>query len=190
MMTGLLNYLDPREPLLREMADKVFPGEDLDLQSQSTFCKSGSILRNFIMAHRAFTAAAHHQAVDMVIGTGDDHLGKGDDIAYAHALPAALLGEAAKRGETNTKVMSLFPASRSDGYLPHHIIPPGREDGHIPVIVHGLAEDEHMSMWCYPDDYLDTLAQSFHRAGQFRHLGATALKRHEPEYEDLIGPKL
>ncbi len=169
-------YIDECDPLLAKMADKVFPGEDLDLTKIPTFPRTsehdstGYILRNFIMACRAFDAAIRHEVLDIVIGIGASHLGvKPEGVAHEQSLPAALLREATERGEEDAQVISFFPPIPTGEYLPHVIIPPGREAGHIPLIVHGQAEDMHPDLWAYPPGYMDRFANSFYRAGKFDH---------------------
>lgn len=160
-------YIDERDPLLAEIAEAVFPNKRLDLIALSTVYVGGAIIRNFIMARRAFEAAAHHNAQDILIGTGLTHLGnKQDGYDYDHALPAATLQEAEKRGEPGTRVVSLFLASANDNYLLHRIIPPGRAAGHVPIIVHNLAEDEHYGFDPDAERCINRISESFTRRGK------------------------
>ncbi|MFP4097324.1 MAG: hypothetical protein ACLFP8_08360 [Alphaproteobacteria bacterium] len=169
----LWSYLSEDDPLLPEMAARVFPNHNIDLSCLPCASNTpendfrGIILRNYIMAHRAFDAAENHKASDMVIGTGKTHLGdRTEKISYDHGLPAVLLQEARQRGDKDAHVISVYP---NWGYPPERLIPPGRDPAHIPLIVHGLSEERHSQMEDYPDNYIDPFAESFHRAGLSDH---------------------
>ncbi len=177
------HYLDESDPLVREMVQRRF-GDSIDLTRMdlpshpNTPEKDirGAISRNDVMARRivskVFNAAP-------VIGTGRAHLGtKVDGVSYEDALPCCILREAKAQGQKNPALVSVFFETTPYSYTAERIMPRGHTAGHIPVIVHNFAEDEHAYGSCLQTQQhcLDRLAASFETAGQTGHPAYQAFK--------------
>jgi hypothetical protein len=186
------DYLRAADKLAVDVAVERFKRKKIDLDRlPSHTCtperdNRGLIVRNHVMARRIFNAAVLHGAGEIVIGTGMAHLGnKIENVNYADSVPCALAEYAGQHNpKTPVAVTSVFFSSVLGGYMPNRIIPPGRHENHIPVIVHGSSEKMHGGIHCQnfegqivkktdelgsQRNFINRLRESFEKNGQTGH---------------------